>query len=285
MITTTVWVNGKQLEADGPHVSARDRGLTLADGLFETMRVRNGMVFRLDQHLARLEEGLAVLEIPVPATLRQSVAEAVGAAGHGDASVRLSVTRGVGPVGLGPPSEPRPTVIVAVVPMPAFSPAIYSVGLTAHVASGRRNERAMTAGLKTFAYADSVAALLEARRHGAEEALFLDTQGRCSEATASNLFARIDGVLATPPPSCGALPGITRAVVLELARVLGIPAAEREFGLDELRASSEAFLTSSIRGLAPLVRLDGDAIGSGTPGDVTRRLLDAYGALVTVECS
>ena len=119
---------------------------------------------------------------------------------------------------------PRPTVIVAVNPLPVFPAAIYDAGLTAHVASGRRNERAMTAGLKTLAYTDAVAALLEARRAGADEALFLDTEGHCSEATSSNLFV-VDRrrTLVTPPVSCGALPGITRAAVLELARALGMP--------------------------------------------------------------
>jgi branched-chain amino acid aminotransferase len=283
MIAPTVWVNGTQQPANGLHVAARDRGLTLADGLFETMFVRNGTVFRLGQHLERLEAGLATLEIPVPATLRQSLVDAVKAAGTGEATARLIVTRGPGSAGLAPPPDVRPTVIVAVVPLPVFPPETYAVGLTAHVASGRRNERAMTAGLKTMAYADSVAALLEARRHGADEALFLDTQGRCSEATASNLFAWIDGVLITPSVSCGALPGITRAAVLELAGALGIPAAEREFGLDALRSAGEAFLTSSLRGIAPLVRVDSGVIGSGRPGEVTRRLLDAYTALVASE--
>jgi branched-chain amino acid aminotransferase len=283
VITPTVWVNGAQQPANGVHVAARDRGLTLADGLFETMFVRNGTVFRLAQHLERLEAGLAALEIPVPATLRQSVIDAVKAAGAGEATARVVVTRGPGSAGLAPPPDVRPTEIVAVVPLPVFPPATYTAGLTAHVASGRRNERAMTAGLKTMAYADSVAALLEARRHGADEALFLDTRERCSEATASNLFAWIGGELITPSLSCGALPGITRAAVLELAAVLGIPAAEREIGLDGLRGAREAFLTSSLRGIAPLVRVNGDAIGTGKPGDVTRQLLDAYAALVERE--
>ena len=156
------------------------------------------------------------------------------------------MTRGIGPAGVPPPDNPRPTVIVAVNPLPVFPAAIYDAGLTAHVASGRRNERAMTAGLKTLAYADAVAAWLEARRAGADEALFLDIEGHCSEATSSNLFVWTDsGTLLTPPVSCGALPGVTRGAVLELARARGMPGGERAFGLDELLAAKEAFLTSS----------------------------------------
>ena len=114
------------------------------------------------------------------------------ASGGRDASIRLTVTRGIGPAGVPPPDDPHPTVIVAVNPLPVFPAAIYDVGLTAHVASGRRNERAMTAGLKTLAYADAVAAWLEARRAGADEALFLDIEDHCSEATSSNLFVWTD---------------------------------------------------------------------------------------------
>ena len=169
-------------------------------------------------------------------------------------------------------------------PPPVFPAAVYDIGLTAHVASGRRNERAMTAGLKTLAYTDAVAALLEARRAGADEALFLDTEGHCSEATSSNLFAWTGTTLVTPPVSCGALPGITRAAVLELASALGVPRAERVIGLDELLSAKEAFLTSSLRGLAPLVRVDAHPIGRGMPGAMTRQLAEAYAALVAREC-
>jgi branched-chain amino acid aminotransferase len=279
------WVNGERRPPTGFHVSARDRGLTLADGVFETMLAPRGTVFRLDRHLARLTSALDTLAIPCRPELRDWVLEAAGAAGGADVSVRLTVTRGIGATSVRPPPDADPTVIIGVDLLPIFPAAVYDVGLTAHVASGRRNERAITAGLKTLAYTDAVAALLEAERTGADEALFLDTEGHCSEATSSNLFAVSGGVLVTPPVSCGALPGITRAVVLELASALRVPAAERVFGLDELVGADEAFLTSSLRGLAPLVRVGPHAIGPGTPGLLTRRLADGYVALVARECS
>ena len=278
-----VWINGKRELSGGPHVSARDRGLTLADGLFETMRARGGTVFRLDHHLARLAHGLSVLEIAAPSMLRNWVLDAVGTAGAVESSVRLTVTRGVGD-GLAPPAVARPTVAIVVNPLPVFPSTIYETGLTAHVASGRRNERAMTARLKTLAYTDAVAAWLEARRAGADEALFLDCAGHCSEATSSNLFAWTGAALITPPLSCGALPGITRAAVLELADARGVRAEEREFGLDELVGAEEAFLTSSLRGLAPLVRIGTRPIGRGVPGALTRAFAAAYDVLVSAEC-
>jgi branched-chain amino acid aminotransferase len=156
--------------------------------------------------------------------------------------------------------------------------------LTAEIASGRRNEHAMTAGLKTVAYTDSVLALLEARRAGADEAIFLDTAGHCSEATASNLFILSQGILMTPPLSCAALPGVTRATVLELARAMAMPTAERAFGPDELMAADEIFLTSSLRGIAPVSRVGGRVIGTGRPGGFTRRVTTEYGAVVEREC-
>jgi len=283
-VLPAVWVNGARQPSAGPHLSARDRGLTLADGVFETMRAQAGTVIRLDRHLARLVQALAALEIPVQPELREWVLDAVRAVGGGDASVRLTVTRGVDMGGVAPPVDARPTVIIAVNPPPVFPAAVYADGLTAHVASGRRNEHAMTAGLKTLAYTDAVAALLEARRAGADEALFLDTEAHCSEATSSNLFAWTGTTLVTPPVSCGALPGITRAAVLELASALGVPRAERVFGLDDLLGAKEAFLTSSLRGLAPLVQVGAHPIGRGTPGALTRQLADAYTALIAREC-
>jgi branched-chain amino acid aminotransferase len=282
---TIVWVDGKRLPSEGPHISARDRGLTLADGVFETMRAHNGKVFRLEQHLVRIEGALRTLAIPAPAELRDWVDAAIRGAHAPDASVRLTVTRGVGPGGVTAPADPVPTVVVTIAPPPAFASAIYEAGLTARVASGRRNKHSMTAGLKTLSYTDSVAAMLEARRDGADEALFLDTDGHCSEASASNFFAVIDGQLATPPAACAALPGITRAAVIDLAAGMGLAVDDRPLDPAKLKFATEAFLTSSLRAIAPLVRLDGVAIGTGKPGQVTRQVMTAYADLVARECS
>jgi branched-chain amino acid aminotransferase len=281
---SAVWVNGERRPLDVPHISARDRGLTLSDGLFETMRAQSGTVFRLDQHLARLESGLAVLEIPVPRLLREWVTRALVDRTGERSALRLTVTRGPAGHGLLPSASASPTVVIAVSSMPVFPPETYEVGLTARIASGRRNEHAVTAGLKTLAYTDAIAALIQARRAGADEALFLDTAGHCSEATASNFFILAGDTLLTPPVSCGALPGITRATILELADRLGIPAVERAITLDDVWRVDEAFLTSSLRGVTPLVRLEDRPIGTGAPGDMTQTLTAAYHELVAAEC-
>jgi branched-chain amino acid aminotransferase len=279
-----VWLNGQLQESVGPHLSAFDRGLTLSDGVFETMRVHAGRVFRLDRHLARLYHALTVLNIPRAPELRDWVIAALARFGSGHGSMRLTVTRGISGGGVTIPADPHPTVIITVSSPPPFPSSIYERGLRSHIASGRRNERAMTNGLKTLAYSDAVAALLEAQQAGADEALFLDIEGHCSEATSSNLFVCRRGTLVTPPVSCGALPGITRATVLELAAGFGVPCAERIVGPDELISADEAFLTSSLRGLAPLVQVGENRIGTGAPGVLTRRLSDAYTALIEREC-
>jgi branched-chain amino acid aminotransferase len=280
-----VWIDGKRVPSEGAHISARDRGFTLADGVFETMKVHKGRVFRLDQHLARIEGALRTLAIPVPPELREWVDAAVRAAHAPEASIRLTITRGIAPGGVPVPPDPVPTVVVTVGTPPSFGSAVYEAGLTARFASGRRNEHSMSAGLKTLAYLDSVLGLLEARRNGADEALFLDTEGHCAEASASNFFAVIDGELATPPIGCAALPGITRAAVIELAAGLGLAVNDRPLDPARLKFATEAFLTSSLRGIAPLVRLDGVPVGTGAPGGVTRTVMAAYNALVTRECS
>ena len=285
-----VFVNGVRMPAEGVHVSARDRGFTLADGLFETMRVQGGLVFRLGHHLARLSNGLRVLQIPEPPQLRQLIQDALSdgslaAPDVGDLSVRLTITRGPGPGGLTPPPDVSPTVVVTVTPMPRFSQDTYTVGLRAIIGSGRRNARSITAGVKTLSYTDAVVAWLEAQRAGADEAIFLDEDGHCSEATASNLFICNAGHLLTPPVTCAALPGITRAAVLELASAEGLRVDERAFGPEQLASAQEAFLTSSLRGIAPVRSLDGAPIANGKAGAVTTRLRAAYAALVDRECS
>ena len=283
-MSIVTWVNGVLQPPDGPHVSARDRGVTLADGLFETMRARNGRIFSRERHLVRLTSALAKLEIPCPPQVDAWLDAALSDASTGDRRVRLTVTRGEGPPGLVPPDDVRPTVIVALSAIPELTTAPIAPAIRLHVASGRRNARAMSAGLKTLSYTDNVMAMLEARRHGADDALLLDTEDHCSETTASNLFVVTGGALWTPPTTCAALPGITRAIVMEIAGRLGIICEERAFGLDALLAADEAFVTNATRGPVSVARVGDRVIGAGDMGAMTRRLADAWRAAVLREC-
>jgi branched-chain amino acid aminotransferase len=290
VLSSMIWVNGHSMPADAAHVSALDRGFTLADGVFETMRVYNGVVFRLVHHLARLSAATSALGIPLRTDVGETVVAAVAAAreaGMREASIRITVSRGPGTPGIAPsPAEDaavEPTVVVSVSALPAFAPSLYTAGLAVRIASGRRNEHAMTAGLKTLAYTDSIAALREARMAGADDALFLDTAGHLSEATSSNAFIGIAGKLVTPPFTCAALPGITRATVLELALGLGLAIEARPIEREELNEADEIFLTSSLRGIAPVVSVNGRPVGHAMPGPLTRRLMDEYASLVRRE--
>jgi branched-chain amino acid aminotransferase len=278
------WVNGRRVDADAASLLVTERGFVFADGLFETMRAFGGVIFRLPAHLDRLAAAAERLQLVCPERLPNLIAEMVAelSAAGADAAIRLTVTRGTVP-GLGPPADTRSvTVVLLAQAVPHFAPAIYRTGLTVHIASGRRNEFAMTAGMKTLSYTDSVMALLEARAHGADEALLLDTQGHVSEGAASNVFVVGGGGIATPPLTCGVLPGITRRVVLELLAEHGMPAIERPIEASELAAADEIFFTSSLRGVAPAGAIAGRRLG--VPGPVTRAVMDAYAARVLQEC-
>ena len=281
-----LWVNGGRSAADEMHVSALDRGFTLADGLFETMLVRHGQLFRAARHLERLHYGASVLRIALPRDVERWLDEAVreAACELDDAAVRLTVSRGVGAQGLAPRDPSAPTVVIAVNRLPAFHAALREHGLSALTAAARRCEHAATAGVKSLAYTEAIIALVQAHDAGADEAIFLDTEGHVSEASASNVFICKEGALTTPPLSCGVLPGITREAIIELASTLGIQVSERPVSPLELADADEAFLTSSLRGIAPLVRIDGRAIGKGTVGEITRGILRSYAALVEHEC-
>jgi len=283
-----LWVNCARADPAARHLSAFDRGFTLGDGLFETMRVYNGTIFRLDRHLARLAAGARTLGIRPPTELADMIADAMHAArdaGITEACVRCTVSRGLSGPGVLAPADMPPTAILALYAVPPFPPAIYTEGLSAHIATGRRNERSATSGVKTLAYTDAVVAALEARAAGADEAILLDTAGHVCETPTSNIFICTGNTLRTPPRSCGVLPGITREAVMELAPALELTVAEVVITEDDLFCAGEAFVTSSLREIAPVVRVDGRPIGSGAVGAVTRRVMDAYAALVRRECA
>ncbi len=257
-----VWLNGRLLPAADAALGVAERGFLLGDGLFETMRAYGGRVFRLDAHLARLARGAERTGIPLPSGLRDAVLKTLHSNDLGEAAIRLTLSRGPAGHGLEPAGEAVPaTVLITVRPYRA-DPALYELGLRAVTAAGRLDARRATAGLKQTGYLEAILALRQARAAGADEALFLDTDGHVAEASASNVFALIGGALWTPPLSCGALPGITRATVIDLAPGLGLEVREEPLPPSALAGAAEAFLTSSLREIVPLVALDGMPIGA-----------------------
>lgn len=272
---TRVWLNGDWVDEERARISIHDRGFTLGDGLFETMRAYGGRVFRLADHLDRLRRAADRIELALPDRLSGAVTEILTVNGLSEAAVRLTLTRGPAPGGLAPPEEPEPTCLITARPAPERPPPL-RVGL----ATGRINERAATTGLKRIGYLDAVMALREARSAGWDDAIFLDSVGHLAEGTASNLFLVVDGVLFTPPVSCGILPGITRAVVCEMASQLGWAVQEEALEPMRLSEAEEIFLTSSLREIAPVVSVGGRPVSEAVPGPVTRTIQRAYGDLV-----
>jgi branched-chain amino acid aminotransferase len=265
---------------DVPAEPPLDRGLLLGDGLFETLRLYRGRPFRLDAHLARLRDGAGRVGIPVPPDLNPRVDEVVRRWAGEDGALRILLTRGVGS-GLAPPSRPVPTLRVWAEPL-AVDAGLLRRGLRA-VVRGFVHERALTAGLKTTGYLERIQAVREGHAAGAHEALLRNSAGRVVEGSASNLFWTLGSALLTPSVDEGALPGITRAVVLEVAERLGIPVRSGSPTPGELEASEEVFLSSSLRELAPIVEIEGRPVGPGRPGPVFRAVREGFRDVVVRE--
>ncbi|MEI2455287.1 aminotransferase class IV [Lysobacter firmicutimachus] len=250
-----VWCNGAMRE--GAAIEPGDRGFTLGDGLFETLRWADGAARHLDRHLARLRAGAAFLGIPLrwsDAELGAAMAAVVREPGLEEAAIRLSLSRGPSARGLLPPSEPRPTVVVSAGPLP---PAGSATAIVAR--STRRNEYSPLSRIKSLCYLDNVIAAREAAECGADQALLLNTAGRLAESAAANLFLVSAGELLTPPVSDGALPGIARQLLIERCGAI-----ERPLDVEALISADHAFLSNSL-GLRALNRIDGRTLAVDEP--------------------
>jgi branched-chain amino acid aminotransferase len=261
-----VHLNGELVAASEARLDPADRGLTLGDGLFETILARDSAPVRLAAHLARLEAGAAVLGMPVPiskAALTTAVEETLSANAISHGVLRLTLTRGPARRGLLPPDRLRPTLLITAEAADGMPPSPVSAVIAA---STRRNEHSPLCRCKCISYLDNVLARMEADKRGADEAILLNTAGGIAETAAANLFLVIDGRAVTPPVADGALPGIMRAEVIGR-----VGAEERSLGREDLRRASEAFITNSL-GIRPLLLVDGMAIADGRPGALTERL-------------
>jgi len=277
-----VYLNGELVTAEQAALPALDRGLLYGYGLFETMRSYGGRVFRLAEHYRRLEAGAEMLAIPVPLTLA-ALEEAVDATlarnGLAGAYVRLTVTAGPGGDG------GNASAILFAREVTEYPPELRESGMAAVVSAVRRNETSPLARVKSLNCLDNLLAREEARRSGAGEALLLNTRDFVAEGAASNVFLVRDGTLITPGVEAGALPGITRQAVLELAGEEGIEVVETSLALPGLAGAGEAFLTNSVMEVMPLVSVDGRPVGPGRPGPLTERLARRYRDLVARETS
>jgi branched-chain amino acid aminotransferase len=257
-----------------------DHGLLYGDGVFEGMRILHGGVFRLDRHLTRIDAAARAIGLALPGgtpALREIVLETARAFDHDEAYVRLVVTRGQGALGVDPTTCPSPRVFCIVARIALYAEEKLRCGIDLVTSSWRRpSPDVLDPRVKSLNYLNNALAKLEARQRGADEALLLNQAGQVAEASVANLFVVRDGALLTPPGSDGALEGVTRGSVLELAPGLGLEARERTLGRFDLFAASEVFLCGSGAGFVPVRSLDGRTLGAGAPGPVYGKIRAAY---------
>ena len=260
-----VFWGGQLVAASKARVDFVDRGLTLGDGLFETIAVRDGRAARLNAHLIRLRDGAYIIGLNVPLgdqELSAALQDVIDANGISEGILRLTLTRGPAPRGLLPPVPAQPSLLIT----GAAQDETMAKGVNAVIATvTRRNEHSPLSGIKTIGFLDEILAAREAALRGADEALLLNSSGNLAEATVANLFLVIDGGTVTPPVIDGALPGVMRAEVIKV-----LAAAERTLKPADLAIASEAFLTNSL-GIKPLIMVDGAPIGDGKSGPVTAK--------------
>ncbi len=275
-----IYVDGAFYSKEDAKVSVFDHGFLYGDGVFEGIRAYDGSVFRLKDHIDRLYQSARTLALTIPFTpeqMTQAVLDTVAANEKRDAYIRLIVSRGPGDLGIDPANCSTPTIVIICAEIKLYPKALYETGASIVTSSVRRIPiQCLDPRIKSLNYLNNIMAKLDARRAGALEAVMLNHQGRVAECTADNIFFFAGGVLRTPDLMNGALPGITRATVLELGAEMGLPTEEGNYGLHDLYNADECFLTGTGAEIMPVITVDGRPVGTGKPGPTTKKLLDAF---------
>jgi branched-chain amino acid aminotransferase len=280
-----IYIDGKYYAERDAKISVFDHGLLYGDGVFEGIRAYNGRVFKLKEHIDRLYYSAKAILLNVPLSHRamcDAVVETCRKNKIRDGYIRLVVTRGAGGLGLDPRRCPKASVIVIADRIQVYPKELYERGLDIVTVPTVRNlHSAVNPAIKSLNYLNNILAKIEANNAGVEEAIMLNAEGFVAECTADNLFIVKAGQLQTPPLSAGALYGVTRGTVMELARAAGIAVSEPNLTRYDLFNADECFLTGTGAELIPVVKIDGRVIGSGRPGPIFRDLVGRYHALTT----
>lgn len=275
-----IYLDGQIVPETEAKVSVFDHGLLYGDGIFEGIRFYNGRVFRLEQHIRRLYDSAKsiLLNIPItPEEMIKATCDTVRANKLRDGYIRLVVTRGVGPMGLSPFKCPRPSIVIIASSITLYPKEAYENGLTMATCATRRPRHDILSPLvKSLNYLNNVMAKVEAIQAGAEEGLMLNDTGLVAECTGDNIFVVRDGAITTPPLTAGALNGITRGVVFDIANELGIPIRDAEMSRHEIYTADECFLTGTAAEVIAAVKLDQRPIGDGKPGPLTQRIIARF---------
>jgi branched-chain amino acid aminotransferase len=282
-----IYIDGEWYGRETAKVSVFDHGLLYGDGVFEGIRVYSRRVFRLEQHVARLYDSAQALTLVIPlsrADMGAAVREAVRRNRREDGYVRLVVTRGPGALGIDPLSCPRPSVIIIVDDVRVYPRELYATGLKVITSATRQvSHDAFDPRVKSLNYLKNILAKIDAQRAGAHEAIMLNSAGFIAECTADNLFVVRHSRLLTPSPQDGALEGVTRGTVLELAAEAGLEAAEARLTRYDVYTADECFVTGTGAEVMSVAEVDGRRIADGKAGPATRRLSEAFYALVRRE--
>jgi branched-chain amino acid aminotransferase len=275
-----IYIDGEFYDKEHAKLSVFDHGLLYGDGIFEGIRFYDGRVFRLDEHLRRLDHSARAIALTLPmsiAEIKEATLETIRQNGLRDGYIRLVVTRGCGDLGLSPLLCPKATIFIIAATITLYPEEKYINGLEVVTCSTRRIAHgALSPMVKSLNYLNNVMAKFEALKAGAGEGLMLNEQGYVAECTGDNVFAVHDGKIFTPSISSGALAGVTRAVVFEIAASMGIEVTENQMTRYDIYTADECFLTGTAAEVIPVVCLDHRPIGSGHPGPLTRDLISRF---------
>lgn len=284
MSEKVVWFNGELVPASKASVSVFDHGLLYGDGVFEGIRAYNGRILKMRSHLKRLYNGAARIELTIGFTfeqLEQAIRQTCKTNQIRNGYIRLCVTRGTGYLGLNPKLCEKSNTFIIADTITLYPAQMYITGMPIITAKTIRNHPgAMDPAVKSMNYLNNILAKLEAVKANVPEALMLNYQHHVSECTGDNIFMARGGKLHTPPLSAGPLPGITRAIVIDLAKQAGLTVIEKDFKLDDLYEADEVFLTGTAAEVIPVTKIDEVQIGDGKPGPITGQLIAAFKQLV-----
>ncbi len=284
-----VYINGKLYPKEEAKVSVFDHGLLYGDGVFEGIRCYNGNIFKLEEHIDRLYDSAEAISLQIQLSrdqLKDAIVSTLKANNLKDSYIRLVVTRGVGKLGLDPFNCETPQLVIITDTIQLYPKELYEKGLDAIIVQTIRNHsKALNPTIKSMNYLNNILAKIECLRAGAAEGIMLNTDGYVAECTGDNIFIVKDNEIFTPPVSAGILIGITRNVVIELAKEASITVKEEQLTEDDLYNADECFLTGTAAEIIPVANIDGRKIATGKPGKITLSLLKKYQKLTTSHSS
>ena len=275
-----IYINGEFVEKENAKISVFDRGLLYGDGIFEGIRLYNGVIFKSEDHMERLYNAAKAVKINIPVSkkeMEEIVAESCRKNGLKNGYIRLIVTRGIGDLSLDPDKCEKPEIICIAGDVRLYPEELYQNGMNAITSSQRRNKATIVdPQIKSLNYLNNMLAKIEANRAGAAEAIMLNEDGIVTECTGDNIFIIKNGIIYTPPIHVGILDGITRNTVIDICKQMNMPIYEKEFTLFNVYSADECFFTGSAAEIIAVTNVDDRIIGTGKEGEITKKLRDEF---------